>query len=284
VAVWKTLIPPHALAEALGRPDWVVVDTRFDLSDPSAGRAAYAKAHIPGAHYAHLDDDLADPVRPDTGRHPLPDPTVLAAKLGNWGLDDAAQLVVYDESGGAIAARLWWLSRWLGHDAAAVLDGGLVAWRELGLRLDAEEPVARQRRMTLRLRPELLITTPELVDALEAEEVLLVDARAGARFRGEVEPIDARAGHVPGAVSLPFQENLGAGGRFRDARDLSQRYQKVLSGRDPAELVSMCGSGVTACHNLLALEHAGLRGARLYVGSWSEWIRDPQRTIATGAT
>jgi len=283
VAVWKTLIPPHALAEALGRPDWVIVDTRFDLAAPQSGRAAYAAGHIPGAHYAHLDDDLAGPIRPDTGRHPLPDPSALAARLGEWGLSDTSQLVVYDDSGGALAARLWWLTRWLGHDAVAVLDGGLTGWRELGLPLEAKEPVARQHGITPRERPELAIATPELAAALAANDVLLVDARAAARFRGEVEPIDTRAGHVPGAVSHPFQENLGADGRFVAERELRARYQALLCGREAAELVSMCGSGVTACHNLLALEHAGLHGARLYVGSWSEWIRDPRRPIATAA-
>jgi thiosulfate/3-mercaptopyruvate sulfurtransferase len=280
--VWKTLIPPHALAEQIGNPDWLIVDTRFDLAAPAAGPAAYAAAHIPGAHYAHLDEDLAGPIRPDTGRHPLPDPSVLAAKLGAWGLGEAGQLVAYDDGSGALAARLWWLARWLGHDAVAVLDGGLAAWRALGLPLDAERPLSRPREFLPHVRPELAIGVDDVAAGLAQREILLLDARSAVRFRGESEPIDVRAGHVPGAVNQPFQENLGADGRFLDPQELAARYAAVLAECPPPKVVSMCGSGVTACHNLLALEHAGLHGARLYVGSWSEWIRDVKRPIAIG--
>lgn len=282
MTVWRTLIPPQALATALGRPGWLIVDTRFELTAPDAGRAAYDAAHIPGAHYAHLDHDLAGPVGPGTGRHPLPDPAVLAAKLAEWGLEEGTQLVAYDDGSGAIAARLWWLSRWLGHAAVAVLDGGLAAWRALGLPLDAQRPAPRRGHFVPHVRPELAVGVEELVDGLRSRELLLVDARAAARFRGEVEPIDARAGHVPGAINHPFQQNLGADGRFLDPGELRSRYTALLAGREPAELVCMCGSGVTACHDLLGLEHAGLRGGRLYVGSWSEWIRDSRRPIAMG--
>jgi len=280
--VWKTLIPPHALADQIGNPDWLIVDTRFDLTAPAAGPAAYAAAHIPGAHYAHLDEDLAGPIRPGTGRHPLPDPAVLAAKLGAWGLGEAVQLVAYDDSGGALATRLWWLARWLGHDPVAVLDGGLAAWRALGLPPDAALPVSRPRRFSPHMRPELAVGVDDVVAGLAQRKILLLDARSAVRFRGESEPIDVRAGHVPGAVNHPFQQNLGADGRFLDPQELAARYAAVLAGRSPRNVVSMCGSGVTACHNLLALEHAGLRGARLYVGSWSEWIREPRRPIAIG--
>jgi thiosulfate/3-mercaptopyruvate sulfurtransferase len=280
--MWKTLVSAAELAKAAGR-DLVIVDTRFDLAEPESGRRAYAAAHIPGAVYAHLDEDLAGPVSAGTGRHPLPDPDTLAAKLGAWGAGEHTQLVAYDDGSGAYAARLWWLARWLGHDAAAVLDGGLAAWRALGLPLTTEAPRPVARRFVARPRPGLALSTPEVAASTASGEVLLLDARAAPRFRGEVEPIDAVAGHVPGARNHPFQENLGSDGRFLPPAELRARYLRALAGRDAAEVVCMCGSGVTACHDLLALEHAGLHGARLYPGSWSEWIRDPARPVATGA-
>jgi thiosulfate/3-mercaptopyruvate sulfurtransferase len=221
-------------------------------------------------------------VRSDSGRHPLPDAGVLAARFGAWGIGEGTQLVAYDDSGGAHAARLWWLARWLGHDAVAVLDGGFAAWRASGLPLSAEPAVPRQRVFRPHVRSGMDIDVDDLANGLAARDLLLVDARAAPRFRGETEPIDARAGHVPGAISEPFQRNLDADGRFLHRDRLRARYEALLAGRSPRAIVSMCGSGVTACHNLLALEHAGLHGGRLYVGSWSEWIRDPSRPIATG--
>jgi thiosulfate/3-mercaptopyruvate sulfurtransferase len=283
IAAFRTLVQAGTLAQHLDDPDWVVVDTRFDLADPVAGRRAYAQGHIPGAFYAHLDEDLAGPVRADSGRHPLPAPEALARTFSTWGVDERTQLVAYDDSSGAYAARLWWLARWLGHDAVAVLDGGLAAWRALALPEVADAPRARQGVFTPRLRQERAISTAEVADALQRGTLLLIDARAAARFRGEVEPIDARAGHVPGARNRPFTENLGPDGRFRDASALRADYAALLDDRSPADVACMCGSGVTACHDLLALEHAGFRGARLYVGSWSEWIRNPARVVATGA-
>ena len=281
---WKTLVPAEALAAQLDNPDWVVVDTRFDLKDPDAGRRAYDAGHIPGAYYAHLDHDLAGPVRPDSGRHPLPDPSALAALFDSWGVGTAVQLVACDDSGGALAARLWWLARWLGHDAVAVLDGGLAAWRAAGLPLTAAPPAPRRSRgFTPRTHEGLDVEVGALEAGLAARDVLLIDARAAARFRGETEPVDARAGHVPGAISVPFQDNLGPDGRFLDRDLLRARYTALLGEGSAQRIVSMCGSGVTACHNLLALEHAGMHGARLYVGSWSEWIRAADRPIATGS-
>jgi thiosulfate/3-mercaptopyruvate sulfurtransferase len=279
---WRTLIPPEMLAEKLGAPDWVIVDTRFELAAPDAGRRAYAAGHIPGAVYAHLDEDLAGPVSANTGRHPLPDADTLAAKLGAWGVDRSTQLVAYDDSGGAYAARLWWLARWLGHDAVAVLDGGWSKWRALGLPEQIEVPAPRVRRFEPGLRPQRAIDVNALALVLASNDVLLLDARGAPRFRGEVEPLDARAGHVPGARNHPYMENLGPDGRFLDASTLRARYAARLGDRTPGEVVCMCGSGVTACHDLLAMEHAGMQGARLYVGSWSEWIRDPRRPIALG--
>jgi thiosulfate/3-mercaptopyruvate sulfurtransferase len=282
MTTFRTLVQADTLARHLADPDWVVVDTRFDLADPGAGRRAYAQGHIPGAFYAHLDEDLAGPVRVDTGRHPLPEPEALARTFASWGVGERTQLVAYDDSGGAIAARLWWLARWLGHDAVAVLDGGLAAWRAHGLPEAKDAPQPRRGTFTPHPRPELAVSTQQVVDGLRLGTLLLIDARAAARFRGEVEPIDARAGHVPGARNRPFTENLNPDGRFRDAVSLRNDYVALLAGRSPADAACMCGSGVTACHDLLALEHAGLSGARLYVGSWSEWIRDPSRPVATG--
>ena len=277
---FSTLIGPEALRERIGSPQMLLVDCRFDLGDPAAGERAWSEAHIPGAMYAHLDRDLSGQPTRTSGRHPLPAPEAFADTLGRWGVTPETQVVAYDASAGMIASRLWWMLRWAGHDAVAVLDGGLQAWRDGGGILDGS--IARRPRSTfdLRLRPQMAVGTPEVVELLRSKAGRLVDARSVERFKGLAEPIDPVAGHVPGAVNVPCQSNLGPDGRFRAAEELGGLWQAVLGG-DPADaIVCMCGSGVTACHNLLALEHAGLPGARLYVGSWSEWIRDPARPVA----
>jgi thiosulfate/3-mercaptopyruvate sulfurtransferase len=279
---YHTLIQVETVAERLGNPTWVLVDCGFDLADPDAGERAYREAHVPGAHYAHLDRDLAAPITPASGRHPLPDPETLAARLAAWGADEHSQLIAYDASGGAFAARLWWLSNWLGHDRVAVMDGGRQAWESAGLPLDAERPKAGQGNFEIRVRPNLAISTANLPAAMASGQTL-IDARTPERFRGEVEPLDTKAGHVPGAMNHPFQKNLDASGRFLPADVLLERYARTLGGRTSDPVICMCGSGVTACHTLLALEIAGIEGGRLYAGSWSEWIRDPRREIATGA-
>ena len=279
---YANLIDAGALRDYLDDPAWVVVDCRFSLTDTEAGRRAYRESHLPGARYAHLDEDLSGPITPTAGRHPLPDPARLARKLGEWGIGGGTQIVAYDDMGGMLAAaRLWWLSRWLGHEAVAVLDGGLSAWRQAGLPLTAELPVARSATFEARPDDRLWLTTAR-VQALSKDD-LLVDARAAARYRGEMEPIDPVAGHIPGAVNLPTEDNLAADGHFRPVAELRARFLAVLEGRAPTAVVHNCGSGVTACHNLLAMEAAGLSGSRLYAGSWSEWIRDPSRPVATGA-
>jgi thiosulfate/3-mercaptopyruvate sulfurtransferase len=279
---YVNLIDAVTLRDQIGDPSWVVVDCRFSLMDTEAGRRAYRESHLPGARYAHLDEDLSGPITPSTGRHPLPDPARSARKLGEWGIDDRTQVVAYDDMGGMLAAaRLWWLLRWLGHEAVAVLDGGISAWRQAGLPLTAELPVVQPTVFEARPDDRLWLTTAR-VQALPRLE-LLVDARAAARYRGEVEPIDPVAGHIPGAANLPTEDNLAAEGRFRPADELRARFAAVLGGRSPTAVVHNCGSGVTACHNLLAMEVAGLNGSRLYAGSWSEWIRDPNRPVATGA-
>ena len=277
-----TLIDASTLHAHRNDPNWVVIDCRFSLADPEAGRRAYRDSHLPGAHYAHLDEDLSDPITPTTGRHPLPDPERLAQKLGAWGIDHDTQVVAYDDMGGMLAAaRLWWLLRWLGHTACAVLDGGLPAWRRAGLPLTAEIPAARPTAFVSRPDDRLWMSTEQVL-ALSSTEVLL-DARAAARYRGEMEPIDPVAGHIPGALNLPTDGNLTPEGHFLPVAALRERFAAALDDRAPATVIHACGSGVTACHNLLAMEAAGLGGSRLYAGSWSEWIRDPQRVVAVGA-
>jgi thiosulfate/3-mercaptopyruvate sulfurtransferase len=281
--MFRTLIDVDSLQERLGKPRLAVVDCRFDLMSPEAGRQAYLGAHIPGARYADLNRDLSAPIGPNTGRHPLPSPEAFAARLGAMGIGNETQVVAYDEANGSIAARLWWMLRWLGHDAVAVLDGGFKAWTAHGgALLQSGETSSPAERFTPRIDADAVVTTAELEHALRDSRAVLVDARAQERYAGTVEPIDPVAGHIPGAVNHPFTANLGADGRFLSAADLKRRWQERLPGRDLKYLVAMCGSGVTACHNLLSLEVAGLTGGKLYAGSWSEWIRDPRRPIARG--
>ena len=279
---YDTLIDADTLNAHCTDPDWVVVDCRFNLADTEAGWRAYRESHIPGARYAHLDADLSSPITPATGRHPLPDPARLARILGEWGIGPDTQVVAYDDMGGMLAAaRLWWLLRWLGHRAGAVLDGGLPAWRQAHLPLTAELPAAQPIRFDAKPDDRQWLTAEQVL-ALSAEEVLL-DARGVARYRGEMEPIDPTAGHIPGAVNVPTDGNLTSDGYFLPPAELRARFAAALGGRLPSAVAHSCGSGVTACHNLLAMEVAGLNGSRLYAGSWSEWIRDPARPIATGA-
>ncbi len=275
------LIPVAELIAALGARDLCIVDCRFDLADVGFGRRAYAEAHIPGAHYADLGEHLSGPRTADSGRHPLPSPEAFAATLARFGVTKSSRVVAYDQSGGQVAARLWWMLRAIGHRGVQVLDGGIAAWRAAGGPLTNE------------LTPEVddvsvaprafsgFISTGELVQELAADRVRLIDARTADRFAGNNETIDPVAGHVPGAVNHPFPTNLGSDGRFLDAGTLAQRWRETLDGAAPRDAVVMCGSGITACHDLLALEVARLPGARLYAGSWSEWIRDATRAIAT---
>jgi len=279
---YSILIDPQTLYDHLNDPNWVVVDCRFSLADPEAGRRAYRQGHIPGARYAHLDEDLAGLRTLVSGRHPLPDPARLTGTLGVWGIHNATQVVAYDDAGGTIAARLWWLLRWLGHRQCAVLDGGLPAWRRQGLPLSTAIPKPLPALFIERHNDALWVDSAYVLGHLDRDAGLLLDARAAARYRGETEPLDPVAGHVPTAVSLPLEGNLTAEGCFLEPDALQERFTAVIGGRGPASVVHMCGSGVTACHNLLAMEVAGLSGSRLYPGSWSEWIRDPARPVATG--
>lgn len=280
---FTTLIDPETLQAHLEDPDWVVVDCRFSLSDPAYGWQAYQKAHIPTAVYAHLDEDLSGPMVPGrSGRHPLPNPDQLAQKLGAWGIGSCTQVVAYDDAGGAFAARLWWLLGWLGHDAVAVLDGGWPRWigegRPIREGVEQRPPCA----FTPRLQPERVVTADDVKQRLHDPAWRLLDARAPERYQGVQEPIDPVAGHIPGAVNAPFSENLTSAGTFLSPERLRQRFAALLGGVPPERTICYCGSGVTAAHNVLAMTHAGLPGARLYAGSWSEWITDPRRPVARG--
>ena len=279
---YTTLIQPQQLAPHLADPRWAVFDCRFDLADPGAGRRAYLAGHVPGAQYAHLDDDLAGPITQTSGRHPLPDPRAFAERLGRWGVGNDSQVVVYDGATGGIAARLWWMLRWLGHRDVAVLDGGFAAWQRAQLPVETETRARPAARFSGSPRDAAWIGSADLAECLARQDIALVDARASDRFAGRNETIDPVAGHVPGARNHPFAINLDADNRFLPALELHRRWSATLGGAPAAQAVCMCGSGVTACHNLLALEIAGLHGARLYPGSWSEWIRDPRRAVATG--
>jgi len=271
------LVDVDTLFFHLSDPAWVVVDCRFDLMQPESGGQRYAEGHIPGAVYAHLDRHLSGPVGERDGRHPLPEPETLAASLRDWGVSADTQVVAYDDAGGAFAARLWWLCRWLGHDAVAVLDGGMPAWIAAGHPPSQERPHPHPGSFRAMPRPELKVEADELQQALADDRLLLLDARGAERFRGESEPIDPVAGHVPGAVNRPHAANLDEQGRFRSADRLRDDYAVLLDGRSPHDAAVMCGSGVSACHNILAMHRAGLTDVRLYPGSWSEWIRDPRR-------
>jgi thiosulfate/3-mercaptopyruvate sulfurtransferase len=276
-----TLISAAELASHLQDPRWIVIDCRHDLASPDAGRAAYAAGHIPGAQFAHLDTDLADlsPAADGSfrGRHPLPDADAFIDTLRRWGVNDDSQVVAYDAQGGMFAARLWWMLRWVGHEAVAVLDGGLPAWLAQRLPLTTGEPqrLAGQ----IRRRPSLTATVS--AQDILGSQLQVIDARSPDRFRGENETLDPVGGHIPGARNRFFKDNLQPDGRFKPAQQLRSEWSALLPTMKGA--VMQCGSGVTACHNLLALEAAGLPGAALYPGSWSEWCSEPARPVATGA-
>lgn len=287
-AAWPPLVSSAQLAgwlgltpgEAASHPAVVPVDCRFNLMKPDAGRAAWQAGHIPGAWFADLDQDLAAPRTADSGRHPLPDPARLRELFSRFGIGPDTPVVVYDEGGGALAARLWWLLRWMGHARVSLLDGGLGAWERAGLPVTTEVPAARPARFAGQPGHMPTVDVATLAGRLGRGDLRLLDARAPERFHGRTEPIDPVGGHVPGAVNAPFGGNLGADGRFRPAAELAARYRELTGGRPASDVVCMCGSGVTACHAILALEIAGLPRATLYPGSWSEWIRAPDRPVA----
>jgi thiosulfate/3-mercaptopyruvate sulfurtransferase len=260
------------LRNGANNPECIVIDCRFNLQQPAAGQRLYAEGHIPGAFYADLDRDLSGAKTAGLGRHPLPEVPELQKLLSGFGIGPDARVVVYDEGGGALAARLWWLLRWLGHAQVSLLDGGFAAWCAAGYPVSAEQPPLRHGQFVARPGSMPVLTTSEVEAALGSPQMLLLDLRAHDRYLGRVEPIDPVAGHVPGAVSAPFSANLASDGHFRPVPELHQHYLALLGDRPASEVVCMCGSGVTACHGIFALELAGWAGAGLYVGSWSEWI------------
>ncbi len=271
-------ISPADLRSRLDDPHLRVVDVRFELARPDAGRRAYVEGHVPGAIYLDLEHDLSGPVDRHGGRHPLPDVAEIVRVLGRAGIDEHVHVVAYDASAGMVAGRLWWLLRWLGHDAVQVLDGGIEAWLEAGGPSSTVVPDVAPVAFTARPRPGWIIDRTELLARLDDPDLVVVDARAPERFRGEIEPIDPRAGHVPGAVNLPYPDNLEAG-RFKSPAELRARYAPVA---DAAEIAVYCGSGVSAAHDLMALEAAGVTGARLYPGSWSDWVSHDDAPIELG--
>ena len=277
--MFSTLIAAEEVARHLDDPHWIVCDCRHDLVDYGAGRRAYSEAHIPGARFVHLDEDLSGPKTGHNGRHPLPHPLTLALRLGALGIDCDTQVVAYDASGGCFAARLWWMLRWVGHTRAAVLDGGWQAWTGAGLPVTSDQPAPEPTTYTLRPRPDLAVDAAYVAAHLADPETALIDARSADRFRGENESLDPVAGHIPGAINRFFKLNLEESGRFKAPEDLRVELAGLLGGCDPRGVVHQCGSGVTACHNLLAMEHAGLPGSRLYPGSWSEWISERSRPV-----
>lgn len=280
----RTLISVEDARAHLGDANWATVDCRFSLGDPAAGSRAYAEAHIPGALYACLKRDLSGPVVAGrTGRHPLPEVGFLARQFSEWGIDDRVQVVAYDDGPGAMAARLWWLLRWLGHESVAVLDGGMSRWRALDGPVRSGPEFREARDFVARPRDGLTIDSATILSHLRDGSYAIVDARAPERFRGEMEPIDPVGGHIPGATNLPYTDSLTSEGRFRSAEELRDRYRKHFAEASGGAPVFYCGSGVTACHHLVAYAHAGLGEALLYPGSWSEWIADPARPVETGS-
>jgi thiosulfate/3-mercaptopyruvate sulfurtransferase len=274
---YTTLIDTPALAAHLGDPSLVIVDCRFDLKDTSAGERAYESAHIPGAVYAHVDRDLSGEKTGTNGRHPLPPVEAFVATLGRLGIDASVQVVVYDHDSGGFASRLWWMLRWLGHDGVALLNGGFAKWTAEGRPTKSGIETRTRRVFVPHIQARMVATAGEVAGVAASKDWRLLDARAPERFRGDVEPIDKVAGHIPGAINVPFLENLDANGTFKSAADLAARFRKAAGSTPTGHVVVYCGSGVTACQNLLAMEHAGLHGARLYAGSWSEWSSDPTR-------
>ncbi len=277
---FTTLVAVPELAAHLDDAGWIVCDCRHDLANYEAGRRAYAQSHIPGARFFHLDEDLSGPKTGVNGRHPLPHPITFTLRLAALGIDNSKQIVAYDASGGVYASRLWWMLRWVGHTKAAVLDGGFEAWIQSAQRITAELPAIKAVTYNPNPNPQSTVDATLISSGLNSKTLCVVDARSPERFRGENETLDPVAGHIPGAVNRFFKHNLADNGRFKPATTLKNEFTSMLNTHVPANVAHQCGSGVTACHNLLAMEVAGLNGSRLYPGSWSEWVSDRKRPVA----
>ncbi|HEY8158234.1 MAG TPA: sulfurtransferase [Methylobacter sp.] len=277
---YTTLISTDTLNQQLNNPNWVIVDCRFSLADTEAGAKAYRHGHIPNARYAHLDKDLSSAITDFTGRHPLPNFALLAKKLGDWGITNTSQVAAYDDAGGAFAGRLWWLLKSMGHDKVAVLNGGIKQWQKQGLPVTTTLPTIKPSTFRAYLDESAWLNAVQVENNLAQKAICLIDARTPERYRGEQEPIDPVAGHIPGALNRAFQLNLDSNGLFLSTEKLREQFKRLIGTTAPEQVVHYCGSGVTACHNLLAMEYAGLTGSKLYAGSWSEWIRNKNRTVA----
>ncbi|MEO7064224.1 MAG: sulfurtransferase [Dokdonella sp.] len=281
----RTLVSAQELAALRERGDVLVVDCRFDLSDPGKGERDYLEAHIPGALYASLDRDLSDLTKRGFGRHPLPDDDAFSGLLSRWGWRPGITVIAYDTANGALAAaRLWWMLRLAGDDFVGVLDGGLAAWTQAGFALESGPVHLEHADVHASFDGSRVVWFDELERRREQGSALLIDARSAQRFSGDLEPIDPVGGHVPEALNRPFSDNLDVSGHFKTVDQLRQEFDALLAGRKASDIVHMCGSGVTACHNLLAMEYAGLHGSRLFAPSWSGWVSDRSRPVATGTT
>ena len=279
---YTTLVSPSTLNQNLDNPNWLIVDCRFSLANSDAGGYAYRHGHIPHARYAHLNNDLSSAITDFTGRHPLPDFTLLAKKLGAWGIANNSQVVTYDNAGGAFAGRLWWLLRCLGHDNVAVLNGSIQHWQNQGFSLTTTLPTIKPTTFRPYLNTAHWLNTSQVQNSLARKAICLIDARTPERYRGEQEPIDPVAWHIPHALNRAFQLSLDNQGLFLSADPLRNQFKQLIGTTPPEQVVHYCGSGVTACHNLLAMEYARLTGSKLYAGSWSEWIKDKNRAVAAG--
>ena len=279
-----TLITASELSAHLKDKNWAIVDCRFSLDNTERGQRDYLEAHVPGAVYAHLDKDLSGKtMRGKTGRHPLPELRAFAVTLSAWGIDAETQVVAYDDAAGSVAARLWWMLNWAGHRQVALLNGGWPAWRKAGLPVRGGPEYRQLKHFEPHEVQGAYVDGRQVLEMTADSRYLILDARSASRFRGEIEPIDPVAGHIPGAVSAPFEQNLTPDGTFLPPDALRERFERLMKSVPPENVICYCGSGVTAAHNLFAIAHAGLGMGRLYAGSWSEWINDPVRPVATGS-
>ncbi len=273
------LISTEQLAVILDDANLVIIDTRHDLMNPTLGRDAYVASHIPGAIFMSIDHELAAEKTGSNGRHPLPSPGAFAKTLGERGIGNASTVVVYDQGSSMFVGRLWWMLKWLGHDEVYVLDGGFSQWEKEGRRVESEAKPKSATRFESSLREHMLVTAVETLAAISDPTRRVVDARAAERYRGDVEPIDPVGGHIPGAINRPFAMNL-RDGKFKPQNELREEFERLLADHAPDAVIHQCGSGVSAISNIIAMEHAGLRGSRLYAGSWSEWCSDPSRPVS----
>ncbi len=279
---FETIISVAELNNNLTNKDWFVFDCRFLLKDPAGGLKKFNQGHIPGAQFADMDKDLSSAATPTSGRHPLPEPNELIVKLQNWGVNNSSQIICYDDISGAFAARMWWLLKWLGHSHVAVLDGGIDKWTANGLALDTQVQTRSKGLFSGTPNSEMWVDIDFVQQQLEQDNINLLDARSSERFTAKDVETDPVPGHIPGAINFPFSGNVSKQGEFLSTNELQKRFAEMFTGDNGKEVVNMCGSGVTACHNLLAMNIAGLPMTRLYVGSWSEWIKEKSRPVATG--